>query len=63
MDIKNRNNLEYLYRQIIADNIKKLGIDLVIAMARDLRRSGYIQKADMVDLLIKEYTSQVPAAA
>jgi|WetSurMetagenome_2_1015567.scaffolds.fasta_scaffold335283_1 hypothetical protein len=58
MNNKNVNNIEHLYRQIIADNIKRLGIDAVIAMAKDLRNSGYIQKADLVDLLINEYNTQ-----
>jgi len=59
MNNKNVKNIEYFYRQIIADNIKKLGIDSVIAMAKDLRKSGYIQKADLVDLLIREYNPQI----
>ena len=54
-----RSKIENLYRQIVADNIKKSGVNAVIAMAVDLRKSGYVEKADLLDLLIKEYKSRM----
>jgi hypothetical protein len=56
------SKIEYFFRQIIADNIKKLGISAVSIMATDLRKSGYVGKADLIDFLVKEYTAHMPSA-
>jgi len=62
MNNPDRTKVESSTRQIVFDNIKKLGIEAVKVMAQDLRRSGYLEKANLIDLLISEYASQEPAA-
>jgi hypothetical protein len=51
-DIRKVNSL---IRQIVWDNIKQLGIDAVEVMSHDLRRSGYTEKANLIDTIVKEY--------
>ena len=51
-DIRKVNSL---FRQIVWDNIKQLGIDAVRVMSRDLRRSGYTEKANLIDNIVNEY--------
>jgi hypothetical protein len=56
-----KSKIEYFFRQIIADNIKKLGVNAVSAMSLDLRKSGYVEKADLIDFLVEEYTAHMPS--
>jgi hypothetical protein len=54
-----KHNIENFFRQIITDNIKKLGVNAVRAMSFDLRKSGYVEKADLIDFLVEEYISHM----
>ena len=58
MNKEDQSKVESFFRQIVVDDIKKLGINAVHAMAEDLRESGYVEKARLLDLLVKEYNSR-----
>ena len=52
---KTRNFL----RQIVMDDIKTLGTNAVRVMAEDLRKAGQVEKADLIDSLVKDYISAI----
>ena len=54
MNERDRRKSGDFFRQAVIDNIKKLGLGAVKVMAEDLRRSGYYQKAELIDSLVKE---------
>jgi hypothetical protein len=54
-----KHSIENFFRQIITDNIKKLGVNAVRVMSLDLRKSGYVEKADLIDFLVEEYISHM----
>lgn len=62
MNNRDRSKVENSIRQIVFDDIRRLGIEAVKVMAQDLRRSGYLEKASLIDLLIAEYGSQASDA-
>ena len=46
-------------RQIVIDDIKRLGTSAVRVMAEDLRKAGQVEKAELVDSLVNEYISAI----
>ena len=55
---ENRSKDELHFRQIITDDIKRLGVESVVIMASDLRKSGCAKKADLIDSLVKEFSTK-----
>ena len=63
MHKEDKSKIDYLFRQIVIDNIKKLGTNAVSVMAADLRKSGYVEKADLIDLIVEEYVTHMPTVS
>lgn len=49
-----KSRVERFLRQVVIDNINTVGVGGVIAMVEDLRSSGFLAKADLVEMILKE---------
>lgn len=49
-----KSRVERFLRQVVIDDINTVGVGGVIAMVEDLRSSGFLAKADLVEMILKE---------
>ncbi len=51
---EDKSRVERFLRQVVIDDINTVGVGGVIAMVQDLRSSGFLAKADLVEMILKE---------
>ncbi len=51
------SRVERFIRQAVIDDIKRFGVDGVTAMIDDMRRSGFSEKADLVEIILRQHLS------
>lgn len=51
---EDKSRVERFLRQVVIDDINTVGVGGVIAMVDDLRSSGFLAKADMVEMILRE---------
>lgn len=55
MQKNDRRKVEFL-RQVVEDNVQKLGTEAVRVMADDMRKLGYTKNAALVDVILDRYS-------
>ncbi len=48
------SRVERYLRQVVIDDINTVGVGAVKAMVDDLRNSGFLAKADLVEMILKD---------
>ncbi len=51
---EDKSRVERFLRQVVIDDINTVGVGGVIAMVEDLRSSGFLAKADLVEMILRD---------
>ena len=51
---EDKSRVERYLRQVVIDDINTVGVGAVKAMVDDLRNSGFLAKADLVEMILKD---------
>ena len=52
--MEDKSRVERYLRQVVIDDINTVGVGAVKAMVDDLRNSGFLAKADLVEMILKD---------